>query len=80
MSGRFPAAHSAVDPGDLTFLEAWMRRVVFRCPMTERNTEWMDCEGERQDRGKPVYQAIVCPVCARLHFLNSSTGELLGDD
>jgi hypothetical protein len=25
-----------------------------------------------------IYEAVICPACARLHFINTSTGKTLG--
>ncbi|WP_366114051.1 hypothetical protein [Bradyrhizobium sp.] len=27
-----------------------------------------------------VYESVVCKACTRIHFINSSTGKLLGDE
>jgi hypothetical protein len=41
-----------------------------------RVQHWLDDD----DPTKPgdYYQSIVCPACARLHFVNRKTGRLLG--
>jgi hypothetical protein len=51
-----------------------MRLISFRCPVEGRNIELIDCEG---DEARALYRAIVCPACARLHFVKSTSGELL---
>lgn len=28
---------------------------------------------------KGCYSSVVCPACAKLHFINNRTGKLLGD-
>jgi hypothetical protein len=35
---------------------------------------WLDDD----DRPGDCYQSIVCPACARLHFINRKTGRVLG--
>jgi len=54
-----------------------MGKLLFTCPVTNvRIQHWLDDDdlsapGER-------YQSIVCPACARLHFINRKTGRVLG--
>lgn len=58
-----------------------MPLLLFRCPVKALKVEWVDCEGQlpREDGGA-LYKVIVCPACARLHFVNQSTGDLLGEN
>lgn len=55
-----------------------MPLILFRCPVKALKVEWVDCEGGPQDSA--LYKVIVCPACARLHFVNHATGEVLGED
>jgi hypothetical protein len=53
-----------------------MALILFRCPYTAFNVQqWLDDE--------PVpnsgYEAITCPACSRLHFVDRTTEKLLGD-
>ena len=54
-----------------------MDKLLFTCPVTHMSVQhWLDDDdlsppGER-------YQSIVCPACARLHFINRKTGRVLG--
>ena len=54
-----------------------MDKLLFACPVTHMSVQhWLDDDdlsppGER-------YQSIVCPACARLHFINRKTGRVLG--
>jgi hypothetical protein len=54
-----------------------MGKLLFTCPVTGMSIQhWLDdddpiASGER-------YQSIVCPACARLHFINRKTGRVLG--
>jgi hypothetical protein len=38
---------------------------------------WLD-ESESDDRERS-YEAVVCQACSRLHFVNRSSGKLLGE-
>jgi hypothetical protein len=54
-----------------------MSKLLFKCPVTDICVQhWLDDDvpnapGER-------YHSIVCPACARLHFVNRKTGRVLG--
>jgi hypothetical protein len=49
--------------------------LIFKCPKTFNNVQhWLDGE-EAPDHS---YETVVCPACARLHFINRKTGRLLG--
>jgi hypothetical protein len=53
--------------------------ILFRCPETGLEVETLL---ERQDKDRPprAYEALVCPVCTRLHFIDAATGKLLGGE
>ena len=52
-----------------------MGNLVFKCPHTGLNVQhWLD---EPAD-DSPSYETVVCQACNRLHFINRSTGKLLG--
>jgi hypothetical protein len=56
-----------------------MNNVVFRCPRTGLNVQhWLD----ELKPGDPdsAYESVACKACTRLHFINRSTGRLLGED
>lgn len=56
-----------------------MTYILFRCPYTGLNVQHeLDDAPERDE--KSYYDAVTCPACARLHFVNRSTGKTLGDD
>jgi hypothetical protein len=56
-----------------------MNNVVFRCPRTGLNVQhWLD-ESKPEDPNS-TYESVVCKACTRLHFINKSTGRLLGED
>jgi hypothetical protein len=39
---------------------------------------WLE-EAEPDER-HPVYEAVICKACTRIHFINSATGKLLGEE
>jgi hypothetical protein len=56
--------------------EALMAAFVFKCPNTCRNVQhWLDDDEDVPDN---EYEVIKCAACARLHFINRRTGDLLG--
>ena len=57
-----------------------MAPILFRCPYTGFNVQHpLDDDGSRHDKGSE-YEAITCPACTRLHFVNRSTGRTLSDN
>ena len=55
----------------------WMGKLLFTCRVTGiRVQHWLD--DDDPTRPGDYYQSIVCPACARLHFVNRKTGRLLG--
>jgi len=58
-----------------------MAHVVFTCPQTDRNVHhWLDPVDEKEPPADDKYDAVSCPACARLHFVNRKTGKLLGHE
>jgi hypothetical protein len=56
-----------------------MAHILFRCPHTGLKVQhWLE-DATLPDDEKSRYEAINCPACARPHFVNRSTGKLLGD-
>jgi len=56
-----------------------MPPVLFKCPTTGQNVQW-SVEETSSEKGPAVtYTSIHCPACMRLHFMDPSTGKLLGD-
>jgi len=55
-----------------------MAHAVICCPRTGLNVQvWLP---ERTQADPPdKYEAINCPGCARLHFVNKATGKLLNE-
>lgn len=56
-----------------------MRAFTFACPITNMIVQkWID-----DDKGCATendFQGFVCPACSQLHWMNSKTGKLLGED
>ena len=55
-----------------------MANVIIRCPRTGYKVQVWVPEDALTDR-RDVYEAVTCPACTRLHFVNKITGKLLGD-
>jgi hypothetical protein len=52
------------------------RHIIFKCPQTSMDVQhWL---ADTADGEKEAYVSVVCLACKRLHFINSSTGKLLG--
>ena len=53
----------------------------FRCPNTGQHIQqWIIEDDARADEKRCTYEAVNCPACTRLHFINRSTGKLLGHE
>jgi hypothetical protein len=58
-------------------LSSVMANVVFRCPRTGMNVQmWLN------ENNPPLpdqtFESLVCPACTGLHFIDVSTGKILG--
>ena len=54
-----------------------MGNVIFKCPHTGLNVQhWLDEAGP--DDPTTSYETVACKACNRLHFINRSSGKLLG--
>jgi hypothetical protein len=51
--------------------------ILIRCPNTGMKVQHWLAETPAEPNGS--YLHVACPACARLHFVNSKTGKLLGD-
>ena len=58
-----------------------MAHILFRCPHTGLNVQhWLDEDAAPPPQEKNSrYEAIMCPACGKLHFVNRSTGKTLGE-
>jgi hypothetical protein len=55
-----------------------MSASTFLCPKANVAVQhWIDNGATSSD---DAYEAIACPACARLHFVNRKTGKLLGHE
>lgn len=54
------------------------RHIVFKCPDTEMNVQhWLPAVPNDEPKG--THRSVVCAACSKLHFINTSTGKLLGN-
>ena len=56
-----------------------MQPVLFKCPTTGQHVQWSTEEVSPEKGPSVTYKSIPCPACTRLHFMNPSTGKLLGE-
>jgi hypothetical protein len=56
-----------------------MPTFIFTCPRTGFNVQHSFDDGD-EDARDTEYEAVTCPACARLHFVNLKTRKLLGQD
>jgi hypothetical protein len=54
-----------------------MRPFLYRCPNTGQTVQGFTAE-ETPD--EYAYEAITCLACRQTHFVNSTTGKVLGED
>ena len=53
------------------------RNILLKCPTTGMHVQhWL---ADEPDAPQHSYRQIACPACARMHFVNSQTGKLLGE-
>ena len=55
-----------------------MRPIIFICPFTRSNVQHFAEESETSD-DEEHYEAVECPACAGLHFVNMASGKVLGE-
>jgi hypothetical protein len=68
------------DSADKSAANRAMDLIIFRCPVTGLNVQWSAEEIKPDDETRvSSYQAVHCPACTKLHFVNPSTGKLLGE-
>jgi hypothetical protein len=53
--------------------------IIFRCPHTGMNVQ-TDLLRQEIKEGELRYEAIACPACTKLHFVNRENGRTLGQD
>jgi len=51
--------------------------ILFKCPSTGLNVQhWLP---DINDDKKDCYSSVMCPACAKLHFIHNRTGKRLGE-
>jgi hypothetical protein len=60
-------------------LISFMGNILFKCPRTGMNVQHWLADEPQPDNPQCTYETVVCKACSRLHFINRSTGKLLGD-
>ena len=56
-----------------------MATFIFTCPNTDLNVQH-SFDDDEEDVPDTEYEAITCPACTRLHFVNLNSGKSLGQD
>jgi len=56
-----------------------MATFIFSCPNTGLNVQH-SFDDDDEDVPDTEYEAMTCPGCTRIHFVNLKTGKLLGQD
>lgn len=51
----------------------------FKCPSTGMNVQHWMAEPLAGDEKQCAYEGVTCPACTRVHFINWSTGKVLGE-
>jgi hypothetical protein len=55
-----------------------MGNIIFKCPRTGMNVQhWLADEPDPKDP-LGTYDTVICKACSGLHFINRSSGKLLG--
>ncbi|MEW6640191.1 MAG: hypothetical protein AB1586_06770 [Pseudomonadota bacterium] len=53
--------------------------VVFLCPDTGLKVQhWLETPAD--DTRQPTYVSVACAACTNVHFINSTSCKVLGDD
>jgi hypothetical protein len=56
-----------------------MANLIFKCPRTGLNVQHWLAEDATPDDPHGIYDTVVCQACSAIHFINRSTGRLLGE-
>jgi hypothetical protein len=56
-----------------------MSNFIFKCPRTGMNVQHWQADEVVPGDPQCTYETVVCQACSRLHFINRSTGKLLGE-
>ncbi|QWG20936.1 hypothetical protein KMZ68_17980 [Bradyrhizobium sediminis] len=55
-----------------------MGNIIFKCPRTGMNVQHWLADDPGADDSTSSYETVVCQACSRLHFINRTSGKLLG--
>jgi hypothetical protein len=55
-----------------------MAPFLYRCPNTSQQVQGYFADDPIEDADE--YQSVTCLACRRTHFVNPSTGKVLGED
>ncbi|WP_035983350.1 hypothetical protein [Bradyrhizobium sp. STM 3843] len=56
------------------------RQILFKCPRTGISVQLrLDEEALEARKPEDTHVPVWCPACTSLHFVNSTTGQLLGE-
>jgi hypothetical protein len=55
-----------------------MQPILFRCPTTGETVQHFFAD-EPDPTDQDRYEAVQCPACSCLHFINPATGKIMGD-
>jgi hypothetical protein len=58
-------------------LSVMVRPILFKCSRTGMNVQHWLADTPADDEA--THSPVRCPACTRLHFINTSTGKLLGE-
>jgi hypothetical protein len=67
------------DPADVR-LTGCMGNIIFKCPRTGMNVQHWLADEPAPDDPQCTYETVVCQACSRFHFINRSSGKLLGEN
>jgi hypothetical protein len=56
-----------------------MAHLIFKCPRTGLNVQHWLAEDAAPDDPHASHDTVVCQACGGLHFINRSSGKLLGE-
>ena len=56
-----------------------MANLIFKCPRTGLNVQHWLAEDAKPGDPDGSYDTVVCQACRGIHFINRSTGKLLGE-
>lgn len=56
-----------------------MGNIIFKCPRTGLNVQHWLADEPPLDNSSGSYEAVSCNACSALHFINRSSGKLVGE-